>query len=59
MSQTSEQRNVAVREHLHELIPYLKVNLDVARDHGDKLQIDLAEAALNDALEQLSQVTND
>ena len=34
-----------------------KRRLDAARHHGDQLQIDLAEAALNDLLERLSHVT--
>lgn len=53
MSPTSEPLNAV----LPELITQLKRNLDAARTHGDQLQIDLAEAALNSALEQLSQVT--
>lgn len=39
------------------MIRLAKDALDGAREHGDPLRADLAEAAMNDLLERLSHVT--
>lgn len=63
MSESNKSRADAKRRTaLNNLIAVTKRDLDDARAHGDPLQIALVEAALNDALEQLSllsQVTDD
>lgn len=53
MSQPSAQHSVDLRK----LITDAKRILDLARAHGDPLQIDLAEDGLNDLLQRLSHVT--
>ena len=42
---------------LNDALVEAKRNLDAARVHGDPLQIDLAESAMNSVLDQMLHVT--
>jgi hypothetical protein len=55
----NSSEHVSIVEQIATNVVQAKRKLDAARAHGDMLQIDLAEAALNDLLERLSQVTTE